>query len=65
MRTTATASVHVLGRQRGLAALGVVLGAALALAFGADLGAALAHGWDTVVLPAYHTLNMSGFATCL
>jgi hypothetical protein len=52
-------------RSRVAALAGALAGLALALLFGADLGAALAHGWESVVLPAFQTLNLSGFATCL
>jgi hypothetical protein len=66
-------SIRSIGRRRPrpchdipVAALaGALAGLALALLFGADLGAALAHGWESVVLPAFQTLNLSGFATCL
>jgi hypothetical protein len=44
---------------------GALTGLALALLFGGDAIAAVAHGWESVVLPAFHTLNLSGFATCL
>jgi hypothetical protein len=49
-------------RSRLAALLGAATGLGLALLFG--IGAALAQGWDTVVLPAFHALNLSGFATC-
>jgi hypothetical protein len=51
-------------RTRLAALAGAATGLALALLFGADIGAALAQGWETVVLPAFHALNLSGFATC-
>jgi hypothetical protein len=46
------------------ALLGAATGLGLALIFGADIGTALAQGWETVVLPAFHALNLSGFASC-
>ncbi|HVO14084.1 MAG TPA: hypothetical protein VMV26_02680 [Alphaproteobacteria bacterium] len=44
---------------------GAVAGLALALLFGNDAIAAVAQGWDQIVLPAFHTLNLASFTTCL
>jgi hypothetical protein len=53
-------------RSSRLAALaGAIAGLALALLFGNAALAALDQGWEQVVLPAYHTLNLASFTTCL
>jgi hypothetical protein len=44
---------------------GAIAGLALALLFGNAALAALDRSWEQVVLPAYHTLNLASFATCL
>jgi hypothetical protein len=51
-------------RTRLAALLGAATGLAVALLFGADIGAVLSQGWEAVVLPAFHALNLSGFASC-
>lgn len=47
------------------AVAGAIAGLALALLFGNAALAALSQGWEQLVLPAYHTLNLASFATCL
>ena len=44
---------------------GAIAGLALALLFGNEALAALGQSWEHVVLPAYHTLNLASFASCL
>ena len=51
-------------RSRLAALLGATTGIALALALGADVAGALAWTWNSVVVPAYHALSLSGFTTC-
>ena len=52
-------------RTRLAAVAGALTGSAVALLFGHSAIAGLTHGWDSVVLPAFYALSLSGFATCL
>ena len=63
-RLTARANAFAAGRPWTPAAFGVVVGAALTLAFGGDVAAAARDAWTDIVLPAFHALTLSGFATC-
>jgi hypothetical protein len=47
------------------AVAGALVGLALAFLFGGDAIAAVTQGWEQIVLPAFYTLNLAGFATCL